>query len=239
MGDFPSERHSSRGEAPTEEAFDRSLRSLRPPSEEDPLERLSELRRRNSLVPVHLRSCYPVEMQDRHLPPDALTADSGLPAFPSRDISSPAPPDVGVGRQSRRGTEGAPSSTRGVEGSSSSSSRRSDRRWVRAGLAPLSSASLMACMHVRMRMRVRLRVCARVCVFARLPHLGATGMREEFLGHFRVWGTLGARLVVVACPGSRRHAPKQRLRKGNRLPWSGLNLGPVPLTRTLLFLGRK
>ncbi|KAH9362364.1 hypothetical protein HPB48_018016 [Haemaphysalis longicornis] len=47
----------------------------------DTLNRCSELRRRNSMVPLHLESCYTFETRKSRLPPNALTAEASF-AYP-------------------------------------------------------------------------------------------------------------------------------------------------------------
>ncbi|XP_077526006.1 uncharacterized protein LOC144137865 [Haemaphysalis longicornis] len=47
----------------------------------DPLNRFRELQPRNSLVPLHLKSCYAVETQEGRLPPNVVTAEASC-AYP-------------------------------------------------------------------------------------------------------------------------------------------------------------
>lgn len=48
---------------------------------EDPLNRCSELQPQNSMVTLHLKSCYAVETQEGRLPPNAVTAEASC-AYP-------------------------------------------------------------------------------------------------------------------------------------------------------------
>lgn len=92
--------------------------------EEDPLGRFSELHRHNSLVRLHLRSCYSLEMMQGFGPPLLPPIESGFVFHPDT-----AQGDRGVWCS----TKGTSSTTGAGEGS--------DRHWVRAALTPLSLVS--------------------------------------------------------------------------------------------------